>query len=103
LRTRRKRAEILAPWNPLGSGKTFVDEIEGGEQEQGFVGLLVRSARLHRRDADLEVVEAFDGGIEKHGFRKAEVLLEGKEEIELRSVVAFRLCRDKTSMVIERR
>ncbi len=32
--------------------------------------LLVGSAFLKRRDADVEVVEAFDGGGEKHGDRQ---------------------------------
>jgi hypothetical protein len=39
-------------------------------------------------DADVQGVEAFDGGIQKHGFREAEVLLEGKEEIEHPSSLA---------------
>ena len=60
-------AEFLAPWDVLGSCEAFVDEVEGGEQQQGLVGLLVRSAFLKRRDADIEIVESFDGGGEEHG------------------------------------
>ena len=37
-------AEFLTPRNALGSGEALVDEIEGGEQEERLVGLLVRSA-----------------------------------------------------------
>jgi hypothetical protein len=32
---------------------------------------LVRSSLLHRRGAEAEVVEAFDGGTEKHGWGEA--------------------------------
>ena len=69
-------AELLTPRNPLGSGQALVDEIEGGEEEQGLVRFLVRSPLLHRRGADAEVVEAFDGGGEEHGVRKADGLRE---------------------------
>ena len=65
-------AELLAPRNPLGSGEALVDEIEGGEQEERLVGLLVGRAFGKRRDADVEVVETFDGGGEEHGWRKVE-------------------------------
>jgi hypothetical protein len=34
------------------------------------VRLFMRSAFLKRRGADFEVVEAFDGGVEKHGDRQ---------------------------------
>lgn len=34
-------ADFLAPWDALGNGLAFVDEIEGGEQQQGFVRFLV--------------------------------------------------------------
>ena len=59
-------AELLAPWYVLGSGEAFVDEVEGGEQEQRLVRALVRCAFIERGDADIEVVETFDGGIQKH-------------------------------------
>lgn len=59
--------EFLAPWDVLGSGEALVDEIEGGQQQEWLVGLLVGSNFLNGRDADIQVVKAFDGGIEKHG------------------------------------
>ena len=42
---------------------------------------LVRSPLLHRRGADAEIVEAFDGGIQQHGVREAECLLGGEEKV----------------------
>jgi hypothetical protein len=60
-------AEFLTPRNALGSGEALVDEIEGGEQKERLVGLLVRSAFGKWRGADAEVVETFDGGGEEHG------------------------------------
>lgn len=48
----------------------------GVEEQERFVRFLVRSAFVKRRGADIEVVEAFDGGGEKHGARKAERLRE---------------------------
>jgi hypothetical protein len=39
--------------------------------------LLVRSAFLQRRGADIEFVETFDGGSEEHGVRQAGILLDG--------------------------
>lgn len=58
--------EFLAPRDSLGSGQPLVDEIEGGEQQQGLVRPLV-PLPTHADDADMEVVEAFDGGGEEHG------------------------------------
>ena len=65
-------AEFLAPRDALGSGQALIDEIEGGEQQQGLVRSLVRRAFLKGRDADIEVVEAFDGGGEEHEGVKVE-------------------------------
>ena len=55
-------ANFLAPRDALGRGETLVDEIESSEQQERLVRLLVWSAFLKRRGADIEVVEAFDGG-----------------------------------------
>jgi len=60
-------AEFLTPWNVLGRGEALINKVEGGEQQQGLVWLLVRSSFLKRRNADIEIVEAFDGGGEEHG------------------------------------
>ena len=65
-------ADFAAPRDALGSGESLVDEIEGGEQQQGLVRSLVRRAFLKGRDADIEVVEAFDGGGEEHEGVKVE-------------------------------
>ena len=51
-------AQFLAPGNPLGRGLAFVEEIENGEQQQRLMGPLMRTPLLHRRGADVEVVEA---------------------------------------------
>ena len=72
--------ELLAPRDALGSGQPLVDEIEGGEQEKRLVRPLVRSSLLHRRDADAEVVEAFDGGGEEHWDRQKDVLIAYEEK-----------------------
>ncbi len=69
-------AQGLAPRDMLGSGEPFVDQIEDGEQKQRLVRSLMRTPLLHRRGADVEVVEAFDGGGKKHGARKAEGMRE---------------------------
>ena len=76
-------AECLAPWDAIGSGKAGVDEIEGGEQEQWLVRPLVRTPLLHRRDVDIEVVKAFDGGCEEYEVRKARILIGGKRKNRL--------------------
>lgn len=60
-------AELLAPRNVFGSGESFIDQIEGGEQQERFVGFLMGRAFLHRRGADAQVVKAFDGSIQEHG------------------------------------
>jgi len=59
-------ADFLAPWDALGTCKAFVNEIESGEQQQRLVWLLVWRAFFKGRDADVEVVETFDCGGEKH-------------------------------------
>jgi hypothetical protein len=48
-------------------GEAFVEEVEDREQEQRLVGPFVRRAFLHRRGADIQVVEAFDGLVEGGG------------------------------------
>ena len=73
-------ADFLAPWDALGSGEAVVDEIEGGEQQKGLVGLLVRSAFLDESGADIQVVETFDSCGEKHAGRKAVCLIGGKRK-----------------------
>ncbi len=40
----------------------------------------VRSPLLYRRGADAEVVEAFDGGFQQHGVRKAAGVIDGEEK-----------------------
>lgn len=70
-------AYFLTPRDAVGSREAFVDEIKGGEQEQGLVRSLVRSAFLQRRDADVEIIEAFDGSGEEHRDREAGRLIAG--------------------------
>jgi len=55
-------------------------EVDCGGHRRAATGFLVRSPLLHRRGADAQVVEAFDGGGEEHGVRKAERLLDGEEK-----------------------
>ena len=62
-------AEFLAPWDAVGSGQAFVDEIQGGEQEQRLVRSLM-ALTPDAGDTDVQGVDAFDGGIEKHGVRR---------------------------------
>ncbi len=64
-------ADFLAPRDALGSGQTLVDEIECDKEQQGLVRSLVALPR-HADDADIQVVEAFDSGGEKHGEFDAE-------------------------------
>ncbi len=54
----------LAPRDAVGRGEAFVEKIEDREQEQRLVGPFVRRAFLHRRGADIQVVESFDGLVE---------------------------------------
>ena len=54
-------AEFLTPWDAIGSGQAFVDQIEDHEEQQRLVRFLMRRAFLQRRGADVERVEAFDG------------------------------------------
>ena len=42
---------------------------------------LVRGAFCKGRNADVEVVETFDGGGEEHGVRKAGRLIDGEEKV----------------------
>lgn len=67
-------AKFLTPRNPFGRGLAFVDEIQSGEQQQWLVRSLMRTPLLHRRGADVEVVEAVDGVVEKHWEVDAEKL-----------------------------
>lgn len=58
-------AELLTPGYVFGCREAFVDQIEDREQQERFVRWLVALAR-HADDADVEVVETFDGGVEGH-------------------------------------
>ncbi len=60
-----------ATWDAVRSGLAFIDEIESGEQQQGLVRSLMWRAFLHRGDAGVEVVEAFDGEVQCHADRQA--------------------------------
>ena len=60
----------------------FVDEIERGEEQQRLVRLLVGSAFLERSDADVEIVEAFDGLRQSHTGALAVIPRRGKGEME---------------------
>lgn len=71
-------AQFLAPGNQLGRGLAFVEEIKNGEQEQRLMGPLMRTPLLHRRGADVEVVEAFDGGGEEHRRGLSVISYQGK-------------------------
>lgn len=70
-------AELLAPGNMFGSREAFVDQVENCEEQERFVGSLMALAP-YADDPDVEVVETFDGGVEKHGIRKAGFLLDGE-------------------------
>ena len=54
--------------------------IQCRHQQQGLVGLLVRSTLLNRRGADVQVVKAFDSSGKEHRPRKAENLIAGKRK-----------------------
>jgi len=58
--------DCLAPRDMVGRGEAFVDEIEGGHEQQWFVRLLMRCAFLNRGGSDVQVVETFDGGGKEH-------------------------------------
>jgi len=64
-------AEFPAPRDAFGSGDTFVDEIESGEQEQRLVRTFVRTPLLHRCRARMEVIEPVDGLVGIHDRRQA--------------------------------
>ena len=88
--------EFLAPWDMIRSGQSGVYEIESGEQQQRLVRPLVGVSLLHGSDADVEVVEAFDGCIEKHSRRKGIDLPDWKEKERIQDAgtrirLAFRL------------
>jgi hypothetical protein len=51
--------QILAPWDAVWRGFSFINEIERGEKQQRFVRSLVRRTLFDRCDAGMEVVEAF--------------------------------------------
>lgn len=59
--------QLLAPGDAVGRGEAGIDQIEDREQEQGFVGSLMRRTLSDRRRADVQIVESFDGVIEGHG------------------------------------
>ena len=61
----------------FGSGFAFVNEIEDCEKQQRFVGPLVAFV-CHADDADVEIVEAFDGFIQCHRDREAKETTGGK-------------------------
>ena len=56
-------AECLAPWDAVGCGLAFVQQIEHREQEQRLVRPFV-AIPADTDDAGVEVVEAGDGGVE---------------------------------------
>lgn len=62
-------ADFLAPGNAIRHGEALVDQIKRRHQQQRFVRFFVRRALLNRRGADIQVVEAFNGGGEEHGRR----------------------------------
>lgn len=72
-------AQILAPRDAVWCGFSFINEIERGEEEQRFVRPLVRRALFDRCDAGMEVVETFDGLIQYHRSREANVSASWKE------------------------
>jgi hypothetical protein len=53
----------------------------GAKDCPGAARFLVRSPLLHRRGADAEVVEAFDGAFQQHGARKAGGVIGGEEKV----------------------
>ena len=75
--------KFLAPWNVIRGGQPGVDKIEGGQQQQGLMRPLVGTPLINRRDADVEVVEAFDGRIDMHKRREGIDLLEWKEKDQI--------------------
>lgn len=58
-------AQVLAPRDAVRCGLAFVDEIKGGEQEQRLVRPFM-TLSADADDPDVEVVKAFDGGIQMH-------------------------------------
>lgn len=74
-------AEFLTSGNALGSGEAGIDEIKSGEQQQRFVGSFVTPAP-HADDADVERVDAFDGGGGIHGEK-------GRDECSLHHNLAM--------------
>jgi hypothetical protein len=61
---------------------------------------LVRTRLLHRRDADVEVVKACDGGCEEHGVRKERILIGGKRKNL--PLTAARIGNDQVVAVVHR-
>jgi len=62
--------QLLAPGDAVGRGEAGIDQIEDREQEQGFVGALMRRTLSDRRRADVQIVESFDGLGESHGGKE---------------------------------
>ena len=66
-------AEFLAPRNAVRCGQSLVDQVKRRHQQQRFVRLFVRRSLLGRRGADVQVVESFNGGGEKHNTEKRNI------------------------------
>jgi len=88
-------ADFLAPRDMVGRGEAFVDEIEGGHEQQRFVRLLMRRAFLNRSGSDVHVVKSFDGGGDKHDCRRAEYPLGWKQEMRKRHKTARHKIQEK--------
>ena len=73
-------APFLAPGDAVGAGFSFVDEIQGGEKEERFVGAFVRRAFLDRGGARVEVVKPFDGRVQGHGGSLSGMESDGKQK-----------------------
>ena len=62
--TRAVGGVVVVGRNVVRRGQAIVDQVERREQEQRFVRAFMRRALPHRRNAGVEIVKAFDGGIE---------------------------------------
>ena len=73
-------APFLAPGDAVGTGFSFVDEIQSGEKVERFVGAFVRRAFLDRGGARVEVVKPFDGRVQGHGGSLSGMESDGKQK-----------------------
>ena len=55
--------QLSAPWDAVGGGNSFVNQVKNREEQERFMGPLMTFAP-NADHSDVEVVKTFDGGIE---------------------------------------